>query len=227
MVQQLSLGVKLPDATRFENFFPGPNAEVVHQVGTLARGQLLYLHGAAQSGRSHLLQAACRQVDERGGQAFYLPLAIFKHSAPGILEGIEAADLVALDDIDALAGNPHWEEALFHLFNRLRAAQVTILISGSDRPEAVGFQLPDLVSRLTWGVIYGLKPLRDADRLVVLQLRARQRGLELPEDVGLFLLKRTPRGLAALCELIEQLDDASLAAQRRLTIPFVKSVLEV
>ncbi len=225
MAKQLSLGVKLPDATRFENFYPGPNAEAVEQIIRLAGGESLYLHGPAQSGRSHLLQAACRQQSEQQAQAFYLPLQDLCDKDPALLEGIESAALVALDDIDAVAGKVEWEEALFHAFNRMRAAGVRMLLSAADRPEAIGIRLPDLVSRLTWGMIYKLQPLGDQDRLAVLQLRARQRGLELPNDVGEFLLKRMPRGLAALCDLIDQLDDASLAAQRRLTIPFVKSVL--
>lgn len=227
MAQQLALGIKLPDGARFENFFAGPNAEIVHQVRTLAPGQSLYLHGPVGSGRSHLLQAACQQWHARGAAVFYLPLATLPSTDPAMLEGLESAALVALDDVDAMAGVGAWEQALFHLFNRLRATGAAILMSAADRPDAVGLTLPDLVSRLTWGELYGLRPLDDAGRLAVLQIRAQQRGLELPDEVGEFLLKRTPRSLAALCELIDQLDEASLAAQRRLTIPFVKSVLAV
>ena len=227
MAQQLSLGVKLPDFSRFDNYYPGPNTEVVTQIRSLAPGEALYLHGANESGRSHLLQAACRELSERGEQAFYLPLKEFVSSDPDMLQGLEIASLVALDDIDQVAGLAQWEEALFHLFNQLREANHCLLVSASDRPEAIGIQLPDLISRLTWGMVYGLKPLSDSDRLAVLQMRARQRGLELPDEVGQFLMARIPRGLTALCASVDQLDEASLVAQRRLTIPFVKSVLAI
>ena len=136
MSQQLSLGVSLPDTTRFDNFFPGPNAEVLAQVKTLSDGQSLYLHGGDDSGRSHLLQAACRQINDEGGQAFFLPLRELISADPALLDGLESAQLIALDDVDAMAGNAAWETALFHLFNRLRDAHVPLLMSASDRPDA-------------------------------------------------------------------------------------------
>jgi len=227
MLKQLSLEFRLPDNARFDNFFPGPNAEIVSQVQLLQPGQSLYLHGGPQSGRSHLLQAACRQAGEQGGQACYMPLKLLRDASPEVLEDVEQAGFLALDDVDVIAADKRWEEACFHLFNRAQAAGATLVLSAGERPAAAGFELPDLASRLGWGMVYGLKTLTDSDRLEVLRLRARQRGLEMPEEVAQFLLRRLPRGLTALCSLIDRLDQASLAAQRRLTIPFVKSVLRL
>ena len=66
----------------------------------------------------------------------------------------------------------------------------------------------------------------DASRLQALQIRARFRGFDLPEDTGRYLLKRTPRGPASLFSVLDTLDRAALVAQKRLTIPFVRSVLD-
>jgi DnaA family protein len=108
----------------------------------------------------------------------------------------------------------------------VRAAGSTLLVAGEQRPDLSGFALPDLVSRLGWGVTYTLKPLADEDVIASLACRAQGRGLELPEDTAQFMLRRFPRDLPTLFALFDTLDTASLIEQRRLTIPFVKSVLD-
>jgi arsenate reductase (glutaredoxin) len=94
-------------------------------------------------------------------------------------------------------------------------------------PRQLNLGLPDLASRLDWGQIYKLQPLSDEDKLQALQLRARLRGFELPEDVGRFLLKRLDREMRTLFMTLDQLDRASITAQRKLTIPFVKEILKL
>ena len=101
------------------------------------------------------------------------------------------------------------------------------LITGDRPPRQLNLGLPDLASRLDWGQIYKLQPLSDEDKLQALQLRARLRGFELPEDVGRFLLKRLDREMRTLFDTLDQLDRASITAQRKLTIPFVKDILKL
>lgn len=229
-LQQLALQLRLPDRTRFTNFHAGPNAEAVQQlqhfVTEIVPGSF-FLWGRSGEGKSHLLMAAAQQVNETGGQAFYLSLAAPDLPSPqAVAEGLEGIDLLALDDIDRVAGQREWEEALFALYNRVRERGGRLLLAASVRPDQCGFILPDLVSRLQWGLVFGLRPLDDAARIRVLQLRARHRGFDLPEEVGRYLIKRYPRDLASLCALLERLDAVSLQAQRRLTVPFIKQVLE-
>jgi DnaA family protein len=145
---------------------------------------------------------------------------------PAVLEGLEQMEIVCLDDVHAIAGNETWERALFDVFNRLRDSGSTLLVSAEKRPDQSGFGLPDLVSRLGWGVTYTLKPLDEDDVLKALGCRANARGLELPDDTAQFLLRRFPRDLPSLFALFDTLDTASLVEQRRLTIPFVKTVLD-
>lgn len=228
-LQQLALQLRLPDRARFDNFHPGPNREAVQQLrafaGDSAPGSF-FLWGRAGEGRSHLLMAAAQQVNEAGGQAFYLSLAGTPLPSPqAVAEGLEGIDLLALDDIDRMAGRREWEEALFALYNRIQQRGGRLLLAAAARPDQCGFLLPDLVSRLQWGLVFGLRPLSDTDRVQALRLRARQRGLELPDEVGRYLIKRYPRDLTSLFTLLERLDVESLQAQRRLTIPFIKQVL--
>jgi DnaA family protein len=226
---QLPLGLALRDSARFESFFPGQNREAVASLQAAAQGageSLIYIAAPAGLGKTHLLQAACHTAGESGLTAGYLPLAELRHTAAAVFDGLEQLELVCLDDADAIAGEPQWEHAFFDLFNRLRDTGRTLLVTALQRPDAAGFCLPDLVSRLGWGVGYVLKPMGEADIMAALVYRARARGLELPAETAQFLLRRFPRDLPTLFALFDTLDFASQVEQRRLTIPFVKSVLD-
>ncbi|MBZ9568193.1 DnaA regulatory inactivator Hda [Modicisalibacter tunisiensis] len=226
---QLPLGVGLRDDATFANFLPGDNAAPVGRL----RAQLdddgeafIYLWGGEGSGRSHLLQAACHEAGARDKRALYLPLDDLGHFPPHMLEDIERLDLLAIDDLDIVIGRRRWEEGLFHAFNRLRDAGKRLVIGAAAAPRQLPVQLPDLASRLTWGVTFHLHRLDDTQRLEALQLRARGRGMQLPDEVARYILHRGPRHLNELFATLERLDRASLSAQRKLTIPFVKQALD-
>lgn len=225
---QLPLGVGLRDDATFTNFLPGGNAALVSAL----RAQLdddgesfIYLWGAEGSGRSHLLQAACHEASDRDRRTLYLPLKDLGHFPPLMLEDVERLDLVVIDDLDEVIGRKRWEEALFHGFNRLRDAGKRLVIAASAPPRQLQVELPDLASRLTWGVIFHVHGLDDDGRLDALQLRANVRGMQLPNEVARYILHRGPRRLTEMFDALESLDRASLSAQRKLTIPFVKQAL--
>jgi DnaA-homolog protein len=227
-VKQLPLSVGLRDDCLLENFYPGDNAQAINHIQQLARGlgeRFIFVWGAKGVGRTHILQGACHLAHQHQRRSVYLAIPDIISQSPRLLEGLERVDLVCLDDFESIAGNAIWEEALFHFFNRHRAEQRGLLIAAHAAPKALGIQLPDLQSRLTWGVTYLLHPLNDEDLLAALKLRAHQRGLELNDEVGMFLIRRVTRAMPKLYERLDRLDEASLAAKRRLTIPFVKDVL--
>ncbi len=228
---QLPLGVRLRDDATFANYYPGANAAALGYVERLCEADagwtesLMYLWGSDGVGRTHLLQAACLRFEQRGESAVYLPLAEVVQLGPELLDNLEQCELVCLDDLDAVAGNAVWEEALFHLFNRLRDSGRRLLLAAGASPRELLVQLPDLKSRLTLALVFQLQTLSDEDKLRALQLRASRRGLHLTDEVGRFILTRGTRSMSALFELLEQLDQASLQAQRKLTIPFLKETL--
>ncbi|MGS2743334.1 DnaA regulatory inactivator Hda [Halomonas sp. LS-001] len=226
---QLPLGIGLRDDATFDSFYASQrNAALVTQLQEQLRDNgepYIFVWGATGTGRSHLLQAACHAASDADRRALYLPLADIGHFPPLILEDIERLDLVALDDLECVLGRKRWEEGLFHAFNRLRDAGKRIVIASNAAPRQLNVALPDLASRLTWGGTFHLHPLDDEERLAALKLRAKVRGMQLPDDVGRYILHRGPRELGALCESLEQLDRASLSAQRKLTIPFIKQAL--
>nr|WP_298251189.1 DnaA regulatory inactivator Hda [uncultured Halomonas sp.] len=225
---QLPLGVGLRDDATFVNFHPGPNATLAGRLTQqLEPGgePFLYLWGAPGVGRSHLLQAACHAASDQDRRALYLPLEELGHFPPLMLEDIERLDLLAIDDLERVVGRPRWEEALFHAFNRLRDAGKRLVVAAEAPPRQLPVKLPDLASRLTWGLTFHVQGLDDTGRLAALQLRARVRGMQLGDEVARYILHRGPRRLDALFLLLEELDRASLSAQRKLTIPFVKQAL--
>jgi DnaA family protein len=223
-VKQLPLSVRLQDRAVFASFLPGANVEALAAARDMAAGNTLsiYLHGIAGAGRSHLLQAVCAAVPGSG----YFPLAELRGMGDSVLEGIATLPVVALDDVDAVAGTPEWERRLFNLYNECRAAGTRLLIAASVPAPDLPIELPDLTSRLTAMPHYALRGLDEAQQREALQLRAAQRGIELPTETVHYLQRRFARDMGSLNKLLDQLDIASLEEQRRLTLPFIRAVLE-
>ena len=226
MAQQLPLGLELRPRVDFGSFIGTQNAELVSRL-RLTPDPFLYLWGESGSGKSHLLQASCRETDERGESSAYIPLEQIDELEPGVLEGLEGMQLVCLDDLQQLAGKADWELALFNLFNRLRENSAQLVVSANAPPAQLPILLADLASRLTWGPCYHLLPLDDAGRVELLIRQAEQRGLKLSSEIAIFLIQRLPRDSHSLTRLVERLDHASLAEKHRLTIPFVRRVLQL
>ncbi|MFL1484188.1 DnaA regulatory inactivator Hda [Marinobacter sp. LN3S78] len=225
---QLTLGVLLRDAARWANFHGERNATAV----SLIRGAcgsdghpLVVICGDEDTGKSHLLQAACHDYEQSGRSAVCFSLAELEELGPQALSGVEAMDLIALDDVHLVIGQPDWEEALFHLYNRARDLGHQVMITLDNTPSSQTFVLADLRSRFQEGLLVQLGTYRDDDRITILQARAEQRGLVLSDEVAGFIMRRSSRRLGALLSVLDQLDENSLRAQRRLTIPFVKSVM--
>ncbi|MDC0663917.1 DnaA regulatory inactivator Hda [Marinobacter sp. SS21] len=226
---QLTLGVKLRDDARFDNFHGDRNAASANRLQQACHDSrdlpVVVLCGDADTGKSHLLQAACHEVEKQGGAAVCISIEELMPFGPDALSGLEHQALTGLDDLDLVAGRSEWEEAVFHLYNRILDQGHRMVISLSNTPAALPFGLRDLKSRLQHGLLIQLGIYRDADRLTILRARAEQRGLVLADDVSAFILRRAPRKLADLLAMLDRLDENSLQAQRKLTIPFVKSVM--
>lgn len=226
--QQLALNIHARSQFRFDNFYAHGQEALLFDLRqlTTTQGELsFYLFGPPSSGKTHLLQAACGAWEERGCTVQLLPLSE-PGLKPDILEGLELLDAVAFDDVNAIAGQSDWEEALFNFFNRARAQGCRLLFAANAPLASLAIRLPDLHSRLSWGLIYGLKSLDDENKAALLQIRANEKGLELPPHVARFLLQRHSRDLKCLMTALDTLDRASWASQRRLTIPFVREVLK-
>lgn len=228
LFEQLPLAVQLRDDATFDNFYVGDNPLLVDQLRKqLQQGErYIYLYGAAGSGRTHLLQAACHQAQQLNQASVYLPLQELQQYSPEeLFQGIEQLALVCVDDIQCVVGNSEWEQALFHLFNRLAENDVGLLISANCAARELAVELADLASRLSWGALYQINNLSDTQRIAATQLRAGRRGLELNDEVAQYIYHRCQRDTESLLTVLDILDRASLKEQRRLTVPFVKSTM--
>ncbi len=228
MSVQLSLALCLKAPPRsFTNYVPGANSSVAQAMQRVIQRQgqnSLYLCGKTGTGKTHLLQAACQEVSQQGGTPAYLPLTDIRQYSIEALEGLESLDLVCLDDVQSIAGMKDWEQALFTLFNQLHESHTPLLISGNTVPLELRLRLKDLVSRLTWGGVFPLRPLEEADQRRVLREHAAALGLQVPEGVVSYLLRQCGDDLKSLVYWLEYLDQASLAAKRRITLPFVRGL---
>jgi DnaA family protein len=221
----LQLEPRRPD--RFEDFVVGPNAVALSAVQHLLDepGGVLFLSGPPGSGKSHLLNALCHAARNAGLGAFYVALKRLPEEAAAGLEGLQTLDLVCVDDLDCIAGSQVWEKALFRCFNEIRDAGGRLLVSSSRPLPRLPIQLPDLASRLAWGVRQNLQPPDDAGKLEILQQRARTLRIEVPLDVQHYLLRYGRRDMASLLTALERLKDAAFVDKRKITVPLAREVL--
>ena len=223
MSQQLTLGLRLRDDATFDNYFAGQNNQVVHSLQK-HNEPYVFLFGTKGSGKSHLLQAACHEVGKNNLPVVYLPLAE-DGLMPAMLDGLENMSLIALDDVDCVVNDDEWEDALFKLYNRVREKEGSMIVSSGEPLASLNINLADLRSRLSWGPIFQLNSLTDKDKQSALQQRAKNRGLDLADEVVTYLLKHSSRDMNSLFTLFEKLDKASMIEKRKLTIPFIKDYL--
>jgi DnaA family protein len=224
-MSQMALPLQLADHAVFGSFHPAGNETLLATLRRLAAGDGgggCWLWGPASTGKTHLLQAVC---DSAGDQSIYVPLAMLAEAGPGILEGLSRRFIVCIDDVDVIAGNDDWELALFKLFNDLQEHGNQLIVSAAAAPRECGFRLPDLASRLSRLPVFQVHALDEAERVAALQLRAGHRGIELPDETAVYLLRRVPRDMASLYAMLDRLDLEALRAKRRLTVPFVRDVL--
>ncbi|MEY4762869.1 MAG: hypothetical protein RLZZ200_2725 [Pseudomonadota bacterium] len=223
-MHQLPLGVRLRDRADFDSFHAGRNQRLVEEVRGFTAPEAagcFWIAGPAGSGKSHLLQAACARV----ASSAYFPMEELETLGPGVLEGAEALSLVCIDDVGRVLGRAGWEAMLFRLYVELDTRRGRLLLADERPPGQVEFGLPDLSSRCGAAFRGTLLPLDEGEQREALRRRAELRGLDLPEDCALYLQRHFPRDMGSLQGILDRLDVASLSAQRRLTVPFLRDVL--
>lgn len=228
--RQLALKLFPRRKSTLAGFVVGRNAEAVSVLRRLSANDanhdpLIYLHGVRGCGKSHLLQAVCHESAAAPGEVMYLPMRDLLAAEPAVLDGLESGRLVAVDDVDAVAGHTDWEIAVFKLFDAARAVGVRLIFAAGAAPAAIAWTLPDLASRLGWGLVLRVLPLADEQLPAMLRRQAGERRLELSESVIDYMLARLPRDAASLAASLETLDAKSLSHGRALTKAFVREAL--
>ncbi|MEO1079614.1 MAG: DnaA regulatory inactivator Hda [Pseudomonadota bacterium] len=220
---QLTLALGLDDDTTLENYFRRKGLGALHAAAVSGTKEpLSFVHGGAEGGKTHLLQALCHP---RPG-AVYLPLAELAAYAPeSVLADLEHSPLLAIDDLHCVAGSAPWEEALFHLVNRCRQLACPLWFAARRPPAQLGIDLADLRSRLAGGLLWSVPAPSEDEKLAILEFRAGRRGLRLPDSVVNYIAARSGRSMAEMLTVLARLDDASLRLKRSLTVPLVREVM--
>jgi len=181
-------------------------------------GHALAVYGPPASGKSHLLAAF---ANHHGlGQVVSVDAgALNVESVPKL---VVHASVVMVDDLDHLAD----ETALFHLWNLTKETGRWLLLAGRMAPARMRVRLPDLASRLAATTAVGIGAPDDALLAAVLVKQFADRQLRVGEDVVAYVLGRMERSFAAARQVVEALDNASLARRRAITVPLARAVLE-
>lgn len=186
------------------------------------------LVGGDGAGKTHLLQAMLRQVEQRSGStagAAYVPGRDGARLSPEVLQGLEHLRLVCVDDVDRLLQGAGWQEAIYRLLVRLADCGGQLLLSAQHWP-LEGVEHAGLLERLQWALPLPVQALTEAeDQKLALSRRAHHRGVQLPDDVLSYLVREHGSDMAQLMHVLDYLDHASMTLKRRLTLPFVRQVL--
>lgn len=211
----------------FDHFVAGPNQAVVQSLRDMLIGPDIqaFVWGPRSSGKTHLLNAMCLATRASGGSAFYAGLKNLPAGSQGLLEGLENVDLLCIDDCHKVAGDGPWEESMFHCINRFRAAGRRLVLASAEPLASLDLELPDLKSRLQWGLRLQLQNLDDEHKLEVLARHARSLAIDLPDEVGRYLLRRSTRSLDRLISSLERMQQAAFVSKRRITVPLAREVL--
>jgi len=225
--QQLVLPLALADKASFTNFYVGENHELIKALQACVnsnKDRIIYFYGGTGSGKSHLLFAAIKIAAENGLKTQYLSLDDSRVS-PELLSEVGGDAFVCIDNIMCWSGDEAKERSLFALFERVKQATGRLLIS-SDQPADRGkYLLPDLVSRLSSGLIYPLHDLNEEQRFEAIKLRAVQRSMSISDETVNYLLSHSARDTKLVFSLLDKIDRASLIEKRRITIPFLKTLI--
>lgn len=213
----------------FTSFIEGENQDLLDFLNTMTKkkkNDCLYIWGSQGTGKTHLLQAACKQADDMNSQVTYIPLKQYEEFDSEIFNGLGKLDLICVDDLEFISGNLEWQQRLTLLYNEIRDNNNSIIISSTSSPKNIKIELDDLKSRLVWGQVHKIKPPNDELKIEILKRKASERSFELSESVAEFLIHRTDRDLNSLIKILDVIDHSSLAAKRKVTIPFVKKLID-
>lgn len=223
---QLPLRLARPTRAGLDDFLPADAPALAMLRSWLrAPSSHLLLRGPAGCGKTHLLLAALAEAAAQGRAGAYLPLAALGTGAADMVAAQPLAELVAVDDLDEARVDDALQRALFALHNRIGDAGGHLLYACRGQPGEWNDLLPDLRSRLGQATQALLSPLDEAQRRQWFMQRAGALGMQLEEPALEYLFRRVGRDLPGLQRLLERLDRDSLAAQRKLTVPFLRDLL--
>ncbi len=228
---QLTLPIGVDEKNSFENFVQGPNTRLVEHLEDQIKRHIsapnqvytaIILWGETNVGKTHLLSALAQRAKTLGGEVCFLDKSLLH---PGQSSDHIAEQVLLLDDIEEFTRDRECEQTLLSLFEQIKQTQGLLLISAKQAGHHLTLELADLASRIKAMDSFELLELDDPTKGEVIRQRAQQRGIVLSDSVINWLFNHTSRDLGMLLELLERMDVTSMAQQRKVTIPLIKSML--
>jgi len=212
----------------FNSFFSGNNEENICHLKQflVSNDRQIFLSGETGTGKTHLLQASCQYASEQDKSCFYFSFKTRPFPKLDLLDGLETFDLICFDDIENMATKKEWEQGFFHLYNRNQDAHQRLLLAANCPPNALKLQLPDLKTRMAWGLSLKLNSLTEEQQLQALIYKAKALGFDMPSKVGKFLIVHYAHDLTSVWNILGQIEYATLAAKRKISIPFLKQIMQ-
>ena len=212
-MQQLLLDIRPPARPELARFVAGRNVELMAQLQAMLDGstseRMVYVWGAPGSGKSYLLAAWAHACEARGMTVD--------------LTGQQVAQAVIADQVESW--NAEQQHAGFAAFNRVREAGGLWLAAGNAAPADLPV-MPELKTRLGWGLVFQLHGLDDAEKRAALCQHAEALGFRLEAQVADYLLNHTARDMQSLLRVMEALDRFSLETRRPITLPLLRQLLQ-
>ncbi|NOQ37226.1 MAG: DnaA regulatory inactivator Hda [Methylococcaceae bacterium] len=213
----------------FNTFFPASNQEIMTELQELVSGageQQIFLYGEDGFGKSHLLQACCQLAHKKGMSPFYYPFNKKNLPTLSMFEGLEEVELVCFDNVSEITGDLDWEQTFLNFLNQHLENNNRLVLAARSHPQDIAVKLPDLKNCLNAGLALKLEPLEETEIVEALIYKASYMGITISRKVGHFLVTHYASDMPSMWVLLGQLDKATLSAQRKLTIPFLKQILE-
>lgn len=236
---QLALPISLVENKTFESLIVGQNRQLIEHVQALIRHdfsiqtyspsqRLCVISGGPSSGKTHLLLSATDYADKNDLSTQYIDAKVLLEFPQSVLHQFADKDVVCIDNINAIQHIKSWQIAIFDLINQFLETRKRLLLFACNKAvNGLEFELTDLLTRLQWGINFTLHELSDDAKGCAIKQRAKQIGLSLQDDCVRFLVTRGNRDLKTLMQNVETLDKASLRQQRKVTLPFLKQVLNL
>ena len=207
-MRQLQLDIEPQLDARISDFSGPVWGPVIDAIRQLHAGLMnrFYVYGGAGSGKSHLLSAICDSYLDVGKTAIQVSLLELLDAPTEAITSLERFDLVALDDIEAISGVPHWQKAVFHLINYNNEEGGQLVFSSRVAPIELKLELPDLQSRLTQAVSVKVpNGSLYADRSTLVMSVLSRRGIHIDQQIIDYLLSHGPHQTSVLLQSLEQL----------------------
>jgi chromosomal replication initiator protein len=226
----------------FQNFVVGASNQFAHAACMAVANQPgehynpLFIYGGVGLGKTHLVNAIGHHaVAQRPGlKVVYLSSESFMNELIGSLrrdkmdefkKKFRNVDILILDDVQFIAGKERTQEEFFHTFNSLYESHKQIVITSDKFPKEIPGIEDRLRNRFEWGLIADIQPPDMETRVAILQKKAEEEGVKLPQDVGLFLASHIDSNVRELEGSLTRLGAFASLTKAAITVDLAKDVL--